>query len=177
MSKPDFIKTLRENDNHAYNAIVELFKTKGITELDVSNPDDEYDDIQVYCFDDDCLCANNIKIHRIRLTEKGNLNFLDENNIPYSTHEFHSGSLPYIYNIVDWITSDMPDVDTRKKYEVQIYYHGCFSTTVEANDEDEAVEIVREQANSLPDLDFLDAIELMEDGHDVFQFPNHLSNK
>lgn len=172
MNKPNYIKTLRENDNHAYDAIVELFKTKGITELDVSNPDDEYDDVQVYCFDDDGHCANNIKLHRIQLTEKGNLNFLDENNTPYSVHEFHNGSLPYIHHIVDWITSDMPDVDIRKKYNVQIYYHGCFSTTVEASDENEALDVAREQADSLSDIDFLDAVGLMEDGHDVLQLPN-----
>jgi hypothetical protein len=71
----------------------------------------------------------------------------------------------------------MPDVKATKLYEVQIYYHGCFSTSVEAASEDEAFQIVQEQANSLPDLDFLDAVELQENGHDVFEFPKNLTNK
>ena len=74
------------------------------------------------------------------------------------------------------MTGDMPDVKTTKHYEVQIYYHGCYSTSVEGADEDEAFQMVGEKANSLLDLDFLDAVELQENGHDVFEFPKNLTN-
>lgn len=77
------------------------------------------------------------------------------------TYKSYSGL--YTYKIVE--------VEETKLYEVQIYYHGCYSTYVEADNEDEAFKIVQEQANSLPDLDFLDAVELEYCGHEVFEFP------
>lgn len=176
MVQTNFVKELKNIDTYAYNAIIEVFKVKGITELDISNKDDEYDDVHAYCYNDDCHSADNIKLNRIVLKE-GQLMFIDESGEEHSMQDFHDGTMPYIHNIVVWMTDNMPDAKVTKLYEVQIYYHGCFSTSVEAANEDEALEIVREKANSLPDLDFLDAVELQEDGHDVFEFPQKLTNK
>lgn len=176
MAQTDFVKELRKIDTNAYNSIIEVFKAKGITELDISNKDDEYDNVYAYCYNDDCHSADNIKLDKIVLNE-GHLSFIEEGGYEHTMQDFHDGTMPYIHNIVMWITGDMPDVKATKLYEVQIYYHGCYSTSVEAADEDEAFQIVREKANSLPDLDFLDAVELQENGHDVFEFPKNLSNQ
>lgn len=175
MAQTNFVKELRNIDTYAYNAIIEVFKAKGITELDISNKDNEYDDVHAYCYNDDCHSADNIKLDRIVLDDN-QLAFIDEMGFTHYMRDFHDGTMPYIHHIVTQMTEDMPDAN-KKVYVVQIYYHGCFSTSVEATNEDEALEIVREKANSLPDLDFLDAVELQEDGHDVFEFPKNLSNK
>lgn len=176
MAQTNFVKELQSIDTFAYNAIVEQFKLKGITELDISNKDDEYEDVTAYCYNDDCHSADNIKLNKIVLQNE-QLLFIDVNGEEHTTSDFHIGTMPYIHNIVAWMTDDMPDVKATKLYEVQIYYHGCYSTSVEATSEDEAFQIVREQANSLPDLEFLDAVELQESGHDVFEFPKNLTNQ
>lgn len=54
-----------------------------------------------------------------------------------------------------------------KKFNVMIYYHGCFNTEIEANNEKEALELARTEAYTLDDTEFLRAIEVMEEGHDV----------
>ncbi len=56
-----------------------------------------------------------------------------------------------------------------KNYQVYVYYHGCFSTIVEAEDEQKAKELAKSKANSMNDKDFLQTIELIEDGSDVYQ--------
>ena len=53
------------------------------------------------------------------------------------------------------------------KFNVMIYYHGCFNTEIEANSEKEALEIARTEAYTLDDAEFLRAIEVIEEGHDV----------
>lgn len=53
------------------------------------------------------------------------------------------------------------------KFNVMIYYHGCFNAEIEANNESEALEIARTKAYTLDDAEFLRAIEVMEEGHDV----------
>ena len=171
----DFVKKLKDIDTNAYNSIIEVFKTKGITELDISNKNDEYDDVRAYCYNDDCHSADNIKLDKIVFND-GHLSFIDESGFEYSKQDFHDGTIPYIHNIVMWITSNMPDVKATKLYKVEIYYHGRYFTYVEATNEDEAFQIVREEANSLSDLDFLDAVDLQESGHDVFEFSKK-SNK
>lgn len=50
MGTRNFVRELHNIQNNAYDAIVELFKQKGITELDISNKEDEYDDVFVYRF-------------------------------------------------------------------------------------------------------------------------------
>ena len=164
MTQTDFVKELKNIDTHAYNSIVEVLKAKGITELDISN-----DDVYAYCYNDDCHSADNIKLDRIVL-DNNQLVFIDDMGFTHYMRDFHDGTMPYIHNIVVRMTDNMPDAKTTKLYEVQIYYHGCYSTSVEAANEDEAFHIVREQANSLSDLDFLDAVDLQESGHEVFEF-------
>lgn len=176
MTHTDFVKELRNIDTYAYNSIIEAFKAKGITELDISNKDDEYDDVCAYRFNDDCLGADNIKLDKIVLKE-GHLTFIEEGGYEHAMHDFHEGTMPYIHNIVMWIIGDMPDVETTKFYDVQIFYHGCYSTSVMAVNEHEALEIVREQVNCLPDLDFLDSVEFQENGHDVCEVSKNLTNK
>jgi hypothetical protein len=56
------------------------------------------------------------------------------------------------------------------RYNVQIYYHGCFNVDVEATSENEAIIIAREKANSLDDIDFLGAIEIIENGTDIYPY-------
>lgn len=53
------------------------------------------------------------------------------------------------------------------KFNVWIYYHGCYSTEIEAESQDEALEKARHQAYDMSDNEFLKAIEVMENGSDV----------
>jgi hypothetical protein len=48
-----------------------------------------------------------------------------------------------------------------------VHYKGCYRTSVEAKSENEAVQLVRKEIQELSDLDFLDSIELDENGFDV----------
>ena len=166
MIHTNYVKHLQNIDNSAFDAIIELFQLKGITELGISNSNNEYDNVYAYCYDDDCHCATNIKLNRIVL-EDDNLTFIDENGSPHSVHDFHIGTMPYIHNMVMLITSDMPDITQPKKYHVYLYYHGCFSTTVEAENEAEALDLAQIEVEKLSDLEFLDAIELQSNGNDV----------
>lgn len=53
------------------------------------------------------------------------------------------------------------------KFNVWIYYHGCYSTEVEATTPEEALQTARFQAYDMSDNEFLKAIEVMEKGSDV----------
>lgn len=53
------------------------------------------------------------------------------------------------------------------KFNVWIYYHGCYSTEVDAETKDEALEKARYQAYDMSEDEFLKAIEVMENGSDV----------
>lgn len=99
MAKNNFVNQLQSIENKSLIAIKDLFIVNDITELDVSNKDDEYDDVRVYCYDDDCNCADNIKIDKI-VYDEGTLVFIDSNGFSHSSTDFHIGSLPYIYNSV-----------------------------------------------------------------------------
>lgn len=168
MGKVNFVKQLQNIDMYAYNAIIELLQLKGITELDISNPDDEYDDVYVYCYNDDCHSADNIKLNKIIFSE-GLLLFVDEKGNRYLKQNFHIGTMPYIHNIVEWLTSNMPDKPQTKKYTVSLYYHGCFSITVDAVSEEEAYDIAQEKVQNLSDLEFLDAIDCAQSGKDIYE--------
>ena len=56
-----------------------------------------------------------------------------------------------------------------KRFSVKLYFHGCYSVDVEAKDENEARQIATEQAMQLNNQEFLEAIELIEEGHDVYE--------
>lgn len=166
METRNFVKELHNIQNNAYDAIVELFKQKGITELDISNKDDEYDDVFVYRFKENTNYAEDIQLVRITLDDTV-LNFIGEDNIPYHASDFHIGTMPYIHNIVRWIIEDMPDVTASKRYNVHLYYHGCFSTIVEALNEEDALDKAQIEVESLNDLEFMDAIDIHSNGSDV----------
>lgn len=56
-----------------------------------------------------------------------------------------------------------------KKFTVNLYFHGCYSVDVEANNESEARTIAEEQCAELNDKEFISAIDLMEEDHDVYE--------
>lgn len=58
-------------------------------------------------------------------------------------------------------------------YDVRLYYHGCYSTTVEANTPEQAREKAEEEAISMNDLDFLHAIDITQDDEEVFRIATH----
>lgn len=99
MEKVNFVEITRQNDLNAIRAIISLFNDKGITELDTSNTDEEFDDLEAYCFDDDCHSADNIKIDKI-INRNGYLYLIDDSGIEHNTEDFHCGTMPYIYNAV-----------------------------------------------------------------------------
>jgi len=62
---------------------------------------------------------------------------------------------------------------TMATYDVRLYYHGCYSTTVEANTPEQAREKAEYEAISMPDLDFFHAIDVMQDDCEVFRIATH----
>ena len=56
-----------------------------------------------------------------------------------------------------------------KKFRVNLYFHGCYGVDVEANNESEARTIAEEQCAELNDKEFISAIDLMEEDHDVYE--------
>lgn len=58
-------------------------------------------------------------------------------------------------------------------YDVRLYYHGCFSTTVEANTPEQAREKAEEQTINMTDLDFMHAIDIVQDDHEVYRIATH----
>ena len=61
-----FIKELENVDTNALNSIIQMFNRHNITELDVSNKNDDFEDLEVFVIDDDCN-LNRIKIDNIIL--------------------------------------------------------------------------------------------------------------
>lgn len=101
MKKVNFVEITRQNDLNAVQAIITMFNDKGITELDTSNSDRISDDLEAYCFDDDCHSADNIKIDKIIL-RNGYLYLIDDSGFEHNVDDFHCGTMPYVYNAVYW---------------------------------------------------------------------------
>lgn len=57
----------------------------------------------------------------------------------------------------------------KKTFEVQVHFHGSFITNVQAETEDEARELAREAYNTLDYKEFLNEIELCENGIDIIE--------
>ena len=155
----NYVQELRELDYRAKNDIIKLLKEKGITRLDVSNKDIQYEDLFVYTY------GESVKIDTIIL-EDDTLMFVDSRNSHYSSSDFHDGTMPYIYAYVETIIGDL-NTEVEREYEVYLYYHGCFSTYVKAKNSDDAVRQVRYKVDELSELEFLHAIELVENDYDV----------
>lgn len=156
----NYIQELRALDCRAKNDIIKLLKYKGITTLDVSNKDNQYEDLFVY--------TNNevsVKIDTIIL-EDDLLMFVDSRGFHYSSSDFHDGTMPYIYAQVETIIGDL-DTKVEREYEVYLYYHGCYSTNVKATNKDEALQIARRQISNMSEVEFLSAIEAQESDYDV----------
>lgn len=62
---------------------------------------------------------------------------------------------------------------TMATYDVRLYYHGCYSTTVEANTPEQALEKAEDEVSSMTDLDFFLAIDVMQDDCDVSRIATH----
>ena len=155
----NYIQQLRELDVRAKNDIIKLLKEKGITRLDVSNKDNQYEDLFVYSY------GESVKIDTIILDDVL-LMFLDSKEYAYSSSDFHDGTMPYIYAYVETIIGDL-NTEVKKEYEVYLYYHGCYSTNVKAKNKDEALQIARNQISDMSEVEFLSAIEAQENDYDV----------
>ena len=70
--------------------------------------------------------------------------------------------MPYIYRNVKYYIEN-----SVKTYHVVITYHGAYSTLIHADSKENAIEKVKHEVQSLSDLEFMDAIELIENGTDV----------
>ena len=57
----------------------------------------------------------------------------------------------------------------KKTFEVQVHFHCSFITNVQAENEDEARELARKAYNALDDKEFLNEIELYENGIDIIE--------
>lgn len=56
-----------------------------------------------------------------------------------------------------------------KKYRVNLYYHGCISVEVSAEDEESALEQAEKIADNMTDEEFMSEAELLGDGTDVYE--------
>lgn len=155
----NYIQQLRELDVRAKNDIIKLLKEKGITRLDVSNKDNQYEDLFVYTY------GESVKIDTIVLDDVL-LMFLDSNEYAYSSSDFHDGTMPYIYAYVETIIGDL-NTEVEREYEVCLYYHGCYSTNVKATNKDEALQFARNLVSNMSEEEFLSAIEAQEVDYDV----------
>lgn len=156
---PNYVQQLRELDYRAKNDIIKLLKEKGITRLDVSNKDNQYEDLFVYTY------GVSVKIDTIILDD-GLLMFEDRSKYTHSSSDFHDGTMPYIYAYVETIIGDL-NTEVEREYEVYLYYHGCYSTNVKAKNKDEALQIARNQISDMSEVEFLSAIEAQENDYDV----------
>ena len=155
-----FIKELENVETNAFNSIIQMFNTHDITELDVSNKNEDFEDLEVFVIDDGCNW-NRIKINNIIL--KNNcLKFIDDNGNKYEQFELIEGSMPYIYRNVKYHIEN-----SVKIYHVVITYHGAYSTLIHADSKENAIEKVKHEVQCLSDLEFMDAIEIIETGTDV----------
>jgi hypothetical protein len=157
---PNYVQELRELDYRAKNDIIKLLKEKGITTLDVSNKDYQYEDLFVYNY------GESVKIDTIIL-EDDTLMFVDSGNYRYLSSNFHDGTMPYIYGYVETLIGDLK-TEVERVYEVYLYYYGCYSTNVKAKNEDEALQIARNLVSNMSEVEFLSAIEAQENGYDVY---------
>lgn len=155
----NYIQQLRELDYRAKNDIIKLLQEKGITRLDVSNKDNQYEDLFVYTY------GESVKIDTIVLDD-ALLIFLDSNEYAYSSSDFHDGTMPYIYAYVETIIGNL-DTKVEREYEVYLYYHGCYSTNVKATNKDEALQFARNLVSNMSEVEFLSAIEAQENDYDV----------
>lgn len=55
------------------------------------------------------------------------------------------------------------------KYNVSIFYHGSFNAEIDAESEQQAKEIARNKADNMSSDEFLNAIEIIENGTDVYE--------
>ena len=155
----NYVQELRELDYRAKNDIIKLLKDKGITTLDVSNKDWQYEDLFVYTY------GESVKIDTI-IFENDTLMFVDSRKSHYSSSDFHDGTMPYIYAYVETIIGDL-NTEVEREYEVYLYYHGCYSTNVKAKNRHEALQIARNQISDMSEVEFLSAIEAQENDYDV----------
>jgi hypothetical protein len=56
-----------------------------------------------------------------------------------------------------------------KKYRVNLYYHGCISVEVSAENEESALEQAEEIADKMTDEEFMSEAELLGNGTDVYE--------
>ena len=102
MEQTNFIKVLKNIDTSAYNAIIEVLKSNGITKLDMSNEDD----VHAYCYDVDRKRADKTKLDWLILVDN-QLEFVDEFGTTHHVSDFPNGTIPYIYNVVLDIVKNM----------------------------------------------------------------------
>lgn len=157
----NYMQELRELDTRAKNDIIKLLKDKGITTLDVSNKDNQYEDLFVYT-----NYEMSVKIDTIIL-EDDLLTFVDSREYHYLSSDFHDGTMPYIYAQVETIIGDL-NTEAEREYEVYLYYHGCYSTSVKAKNKDEALQVARNLVSNMSEVEFLSAIEAQESDYDVY---------
>lgn len=103
MKRLNFTEQLRSLDKTAIHEILNLMELKGVSEVDLTNQNDKYDDVYAYRFDDDGHSANNILIVKAISEEyKGNtyLTLIDDDGHHHTALDFHEGTFPYIYNAV-----------------------------------------------------------------------------
>ena len=56
-----------------------------------------------------------------------------------------------------------------RQFRVHLYYHGCYSTFVEATNEREAIELAEQEIEKMEDRKFLQEIDLLNDGNDIYE--------
>lgn len=56
-----------------------------------------------------------------------------------------------------------------KKFNVNLFYHGCISVKVTAQDEESALELAEEIADNMTNEEFIQKAEFIANGNDVYE--------
>ena len=152
--KNNFVKDLLDIDKHAYDALLNLLRARNMVSIDLSD-----EPVEMCVVDCTYNTYDNIKVIKIVIEHEHYLSFISETGSIYQMRDFHCGSMPYIYKAVESLIGQEPEPEV-KRYSVFLYYDGYFSTTVEATNEEDALDKAQIEVESLNDLEFLDAINL-----------------
>ena len=159
--KNNFVKDLLDIDKHAYDALLNLLRARNMVSIDLSD-----EPVKMCVVDSINNISYNTNVYKIVIEHEHYLSFISETGSIYQMRDFHCGSIPYIYKAVESLIGQEPEPEV-KRYSVHLYYHGCFSTTVEATNEEDALDKAQIEVESLNDLEFMDAIEIHLNGKDV----------
>lgn len=66
---------------------------------------------------------------------------------------------------------------TRKAFNVYLYYHGCISDIIIAENKEQATEMLRRHINTLNIEEFTEKAGIMEEGCDIYEIGEEINSE